>query len=218
MSRLRSESLGRILQIGGVELREIARDAVLQLLAPPLHLALRKVLVARVDSLELRAINGHARLRQQSHLAAQLDELRTYLLDGRAIVLAKVGDRLVIGREPLQKPDNLQIASRLTLQPATRLDAIEIAVNIELQQRRGVIAGPAGRRRLDVLEAQIGQVECVDEGIDRTNRVALIDPVVETFRQQRRLTSIRAFNVSLHQSPPQIARPDIPDSTFSRSQ
>src|SRR5262249_5215633 len=126
--------------------------------------------------------------------------------------------RLVIGREPLQKPDNLQIASRLTLQPATRLDAIEIAVNIELQQRRGVIAGPAGRRRLDVLEGQIGQVEGVDEGIDRTNRVALIDPVVETFRQQRRLTSIRAFNESLHQSPPQIARPDIPDSTFSRSQ
>jgi hypothetical protein len=46
----------------------------------------------------------------------------------------------------------------------------------------------------------------------------MIDPVIQAFRQQRRLIAISPFNESLHQSPPQIARPHIPDSTFSRSQ
>ena len=49
----------------------------------------------------------------------------------------------------------------------------------------------AGRRRLDILETQIAEIERVDERIDRTNRIAFIDPVIEAFRQQRRLPAIR---------------------------
>jgi len=141
MRRLRGERLGGLLQIGGVELRQIARHALLQLLTPPLDLAFREVLVARVDRLELRAVDRHARLRQQAHLPAQLHELCTNLLNCGTVVLAEVGDRLVVGREPLEKPDHLQIAARLAFEPAARLDAVEIAVDVELQQRRWVIAG-----------------------------------------------------------------------------
>ena len=70
---------------------------------------------------------------------------------------------------------------------------------IEIGRRRllhrRVIPGPPGGGRPDVLEAQLCQFERIDEGIDRANRIALLDPVIEAFRQQRRLTAIRAFNV-----------------------
>jgi hypothetical protein len=47
--------------IGGLELREIAGDALVDLLQAPLHLRLGEVLVPRIDRLELRSIDGDAR-------------------------------------------------------------------------------------------------------------------------------------------------------------
>src|SRR4051812_30128318 len=118
MRRLRGESLRWLLQICGVELREIARHALLQLLATALDLALREVLVTRVDRLELRAVDGDARLRQQAHLPAKLDELRTHLLDPNAVVSAEIGDRLIVGREPPEQPNHFQIATCFPFQAA----------------------------------------------------------------------------------------------------
>lgn len=61
MRRLRGESLRWLLQICRVELCEIARHALLQLLATALDLAFCEVLVTRVDRLELRSVAGDAR-------------------------------------------------------------------------------------------------------------------------------------------------------------
>ena len=52
----------RFLPIGTVHLMQIARDALLDLLQPPLHLGVGEVLVAIVDRLELAAIDRNARL------------------------------------------------------------------------------------------------------------------------------------------------------------
>ena len=145
-------------------------------------------------------------------------KLRADLADRRAIVLAEIGDRLVVGRKPAQQPDHFEIAPGLALQPPARLDAVEIAVDVELQENRGMIGRPTGCRRLDTLEAQLAKIERIDERIDRANRIALVDPVIEAFRQQRRLTPIRPFNEALHRSPPQIARRIIAETAFSRSQ
>src|SRR5690349_610889 len=98
MRRLRGESLRWLMQICRVELCEIARHALLQLLATALHLALCEVLVPRVERFELRSVDGNARFRQQSHPPAKLNELRAHLLDATAVVATKVGDRLVVGR------------------------------------------------------------------------------------------------------------------------
>jgi hypothetical protein len=49
-----------------------------------------------------------------------------------------VGNSFVIRREPLDEPNHLQIALRLTLQTTARLDVVEIAVDVELQQDRGI--------------------------------------------------------------------------------
>lgn len=56
-----------------------------------------------------------------------------------------------------------------------------------LKRNRGMVGRPACRRRLDAYEPEIGQIERVDKGINYTNGIALLDPFIEAFRQQRRL-------------------------------
>ena len=81
-----------------------------------------------------------------------------------------------------------------------------------------MIGRPAGRRRLDPVEPELGQIERIDERVDHANRIALVDQVIEAFRQQRRLPAIRPRNKALHAIPPQIARRIIQRATFSHSQ
>ena len=107
MLRLGGERLGWLLPVGRVELGEIAGNARFQLRAPTLHLALREVLVADVDRLELAAVDGHACRGEQAHLAAQLDEARAHAAQRITVVLAEVGDRLVIGHQAPQQPQKL---------------------------------------------------------------------------------------------------------------
>ncbi len=71
----RGQRFCRLLSVRRVKLAQIAGDALLQLGTPPLHLRLCEVLVPIVNGFEL----APARRRQQTHLAAELDELRTYL-------------------------------------------------------------------------------------------------------------------------------------------
>src|SRR5262245_36468296 len=102
MLRLGSKCLRRLLPVGRVELGEIAGDALLQLRPSALYLRTCEVPVPIVHRLELAAIDGHARLRQQAHLATELNKARAHLADGSAVVLAKVGDRLVVGDQSAQ--------------------------------------------------------------------------------------------------------------------
>src|ERR1700719_1851930 len=99
--------------VGGIELAHGARHALFDLLLAALDLALREVVVATVHGLELAAVDSNAGLRQQAHLAAQLDELRANLLDRGTIVLAEVGDGFVIRRETSGQPHHLEIAAGL---------------------------------------------------------------------------------------------------------
>src|ERR1700686_4518003 len=57
MGGLRCQLFTRLLQVGRIELRKIARDALLQLCAASLHLPTREVLVASIDGLELTPID-----------------------------------------------------------------------------------------------------------------------------------------------------------------
>ena len=85
--------------------------------------------------------------REQPHLATQLDELPAHSADRLAVVLPKVGDRLEVRHQSAGEPDQLDVALGLTLQPPARLDAVEVPVDVDLQQRRRVVRRPAGGRQ-----------------------------------------------------------------------
>jgi hypothetical protein len=115
-------------------LAQIVGDALLELGPAPLHLRTREVPVAVVHRLELAAIDGHARLHEQIHLAAELDEARANLADGMTAVLPEIGDRLVVGDEVAKQPHHLDVATSLAFEPPARLHTVQITIDIELQQ------------------------------------------------------------------------------------
>src|SRR5215813_13648811 len=81
-----------------------------------------------------------------------------------------------------------------------------------------MIGRPPRRRRLDPLKAQLGYIQGIDEGIDHANRIALVNPVIEAFRQQRRLRPIRPCNEALHTFPRRITRRILAAPAFLHSQ
>jgi hypothetical protein len=67
-----------------------------------------------------------------------------------------------------------------------------------------VEAGPPRRRGINAIKPQRAQIERIDEGVNRANRVLLVDPIVKTLRQQRRLPTICPFDEPLHDHPRRI--------------
>src|SRR3981081_4517008 len=66
-------------------------------------------------------------------------ELTADLADGLAIVLAEVGYRLEVRHQAAGESYQLDVALALPLQAPARLHAIEVSVDINLQQRRRMI-------------------------------------------------------------------------------
>jgi len=73
---------------------------------------------------------------------------------------------LKVRRQSAGQPHQFDIALGLPFEPPARLDAIEIAVEIDLQQRRGMISRPTRRFRNDALKPQRPQIQLVDEDVD----------------------------------------------------
>src|SRR6266849_7917444 len=85
-----------------------------------------------------------------------------------AVVLAEIGDHLVIGNKASRQPHDLHIASGLALEPSARLDPVQIAVNIELQEDRGMIRGSPCRPWIDSTKSQLTEIKLVDQHVDHT--------------------------------------------------
>src|SRR5262250_1254779 len=68
-----------------------------------------------------------------------------------------------------------------------------------------MISRPPSLRRLDPVESELGEIDPIDERVDRSNWVVLVDPVVQAFRKQRALAAIYSLDEALHPIPPQIA-------------
>ena len=128
------------------------------------------------------------------------------LADGTAVVLAEVGNRLVIGYQSTRQPHYLNVVPSLTLEPPARLSPVEIAVDIQLQQDRRMIRRPASRLGINPVKSQLGQVEFLNKNVDHPNRIVLANPVFQAFRKQRALPAIGALNEAPHPIPPQIAQ------------
>jgi hypothetical protein len=90
-------------------------------------------------------------------ISRQIDKASADLSDRRPVVLAEVRDHLVVGHQPAKQPNDFEIAPGLAFQATARLHAVEIAVDVELEQNRWVVGGPSRHCRID-LEAEPGQI------------------------------------------------------------
>src|SRR5208283_648735 len=159
----------RLLPVGAVELVQIACNALLDLRHAPLHLGAREVLVTIIDRLELAAVDRDAGLSGKAHRAAKRNEPGADLADGAAVVFSEIGNRLVIGNEPPRQPHHLDVAPSLALEPAARLDPVEIAIDIKLQESRRMIRGPPRRLRIDPAETQLTEIKLINKDINHAN-------------------------------------------------
>src|SRR5450756_1506155 len=210
MARLGFECLRRFLPVSTVKLLQVARDALLDLRHTPLHLGACEVPVTVVYRLELAAVDRHAGLREKAHRAAKRNKPGADLADGAAVVLAEVGDRLVIGSKPARQPHHLNVAPSFTLQSPARLDPVEIAVDVELQQHRWMIRGPAGYLGFDPVEPKLSQIEFIDKDVaDSSLKGNTISPHWKGWCDGRRLHTTdgcgagedRAWTCLLYTSP-----------------
>ena len=54
-----------------------------------------------------------------------------------------------------------------------------------------MISWPPRLRRFDPFKSQFREIEQIDECFNHSNRIVLLDPVVQAFRKQCRLSAIR---------------------------
>src|SRR5882762_1899190 len=186
------------LTIGAVKLREITGNALVNLRQTALHLGLGEVPIPRVDGLELAAVDRNARFAEQFKTAAQHHELAANPADGLAIVLAEVGYGLEVRHQAAGQPNQLDVTLALTLQAPARLHPIEVAVDVNLQQRRRMVGRPSCRLSLNTAKAQPGQIKLIDKSIDRPDRIILGQIVFQSLGKQRALTAVIANDKARH--------------------
>lgn len=138
---------------------------------------------------------------EQIEPPAQGDELATRRPDRRAVVLPEVGDGLEVRRQTPGQPHHLDVALRLPLQPPARGDLVDVAVDVDLQERARVIGRPARRLRDHALEPPRPKVQLTHEHVDHPDRVLLRHIVIQIFRKQDALPAVLALDETLHPSP-----------------
>ena len=116
---------------------------------------------------------------EQLKAAAQHHELTADLADGLSIVLTEVGYGLEVRHQPARQPNQFDVALALPFQPTARLYPVEVAVDVNLQQRRRMIGRPSCRLRLNAVKAELGQVKLIDQHIDRPDRIVLAQIVIQ---------------------------------------
>ena len=167
------------LPVGRVEFRKVAADVRFDLCHPALELGVGEVAVAAVDGLELASIDCHDRIREQIQLLTQDDELPADVANSLAVVLAEVRYRLEVGGQARCEPHQLDIALGLALEPAARLDTVQVTLDVELEQYSWVVGWPASICGHYPRKAHAREIKLIDEYIDHANRVIFGDVVIQ---------------------------------------
>jgi hypothetical protein len=106
----------------------------------------------------LLSMASHHPFREQLQLSTQRHEAAADVAYASAVVTSEVRDGLEVRRQATGQPHHLDVALRLALQPPARLDAVHVAVDVDLEQDCGVVRRPAGAGRVGAGEAEVLQV------------------------------------------------------------
>lgn len=104
----------------------------------------------------------------------------------------------MVWRQAAGQPHQLDIATRLSLKATAGRDAVQVAVDEELQQHSRMVARATGSGGHTTLETERRKIELLDEEVDDTDQVILADPVLQTIREKRDLVSVDAIDETCH--------------------
>src|ERR1700730_3681945 len=90
----------------------------------------------------------------------------------------------------------------LTLQPAARRDLVDVAVNVDLQQRARMIGWTSGRLWNHTVKAQRPEIQLIDKHVDHPHRVVLSNVVIQILGMQDALYTVFTLNEARHLTPP----------------
>ena len=96
-----------------------------------------------------------------------------YVADRPPVVFTEVGDGLEVRCQPTRQPHQLDIALRLALQAAAGLDTVQVAVDVDLQQHRGVVGGPPSCRRRHPSKPSSRRSSCINKDVNHSHRIVL---------------------------------------------
>jgi len=186
---------GAIVRVQGIQ---VALDVGFDLSLSPGDLAFGVVALSTVDRLELAAVDCDHGLREELQFAAQHDKTPAHVADALAAVAPEVGDGLEVGGKPTGQPHQFEVSLAFTLQAPARLDAVEVPVDVDLEQHRRMVGRPTGARGLNSIEAELLEIQFLDEGFNHPDRVVISDVVVQALRHQTDLASLFSLDESLH--------------------
>jgi hypothetical protein len=103
---------------------------------------------------------------KELRLGTELYQRPAHRLERSRIYPSEIGNGLVIGRQTIEQPHELNVAPALALKPARRAHLVQVPVEIQSEQVARVIRRAAGRRRLCLCKAKLAKIQTSHEGID----------------------------------------------------
>src|SRR6202022_4477064 len=104
-----------------------------------------------------------------------------------------------------------------TLQPAARRDLVDVAVNVDLQQRARMIGWTPGRFWNHTVKAQRPEIQLIDKHVDHPHRVVLSNVVIQILGKQNALYTVFTLNEAGHLTPRRESSRIITQQAFSHS-
>src|SRR6476646_10365071 len=126
--------------------------------------------------------------------AAQRHEGTADLTNRLAVVLAEIRNGLEVRRQLPRQPDQLDVALAFALKAAARRNAIEIAINVYLEQGPRMIARPPLFQRLNPTKAKLAKIKTFNESVNRTNQIVLGHVVVKQRWEKCALAPVNPFH------------------------
>ena len=130
--------------VGFGEVSQVAGQPLVGVAQHGLELLAREVALVAVDGLEPSAVDGQQLTTEEIQLTAEHHEVAKGRFEGGRVLAPKVGDGLEVGAQPAQQPDHLQVAAALRFQPSAGAHAVEVAVQVQLEQVARMVARPPG--------------------------------------------------------------------------
>ena len=105
----------------------------------------------------------------------------------------------------------------LTLQPAARRDLVDVAVNVDLQQRARMIGWTSSRFWNHTVKAQRPEIQLIDKHVDHPHRVVLSNVVIQILGKQNALYTVFTLDEARHLTPRRESSRIITQQAFSHS-